>query len=359
MPGRVTSDFMLVGSLPSTSTEEAFRTCGPLFGDCCFALPDGETGNRALWICQEANWLFRPHPAIETLQMPKDTPPGFDDWVPGHQWDMQEFRVRPGVSSLQLDSWLRIDDAIESYQTFSALREEGVIPAGVRFQIGLPYPNSAIGMWFREDFAHDYPIVAAAYEDLAEKQLDRLFQAVPADDVAIQWDVCVEVLDIEGILQWMNKDKSWERYADPLPRLARIVPEQALLGYHFCYGTFPAWPMFETKDMGLVVRMANAAVAAAGRPVDFLHLAGSKTSRSDDDSFYAPLTDLDVGDARVFLGLAMNVDGAVGLKLRETTARRYLADFGVANYCGFGRQPGVDPLETMRAHRRLVDAFRS
>ena len=111
--------------------------------------------------------------------------------------------------------------------------------------------------------------------------------------------------------------------------------------------------------MGLVVRMANEAVASAGRTVDFLHLAGSKTSRSDDDSFYAPLTDLDVGDARVFLGLAMNVDGAVGLKLRETTARRYLEDFGVANYCGFGRQPGVDPLETMRAHRRLVDAFRS
>ena len=162
MPGRVTSDFMLVGSLPSESTEAAFRTCGPLFGDCCFALPDGETGNRALWICQEANWLFRPHPTIETLKMPKDTPPGFGDWVPGHQWDMQEFRVKPGVSSLQLDSWLRMDDAIESYQTFSALREEGVIPAGVRFQIGLPYPNSAIGMWFREDFAHDYPDDATA-----------------------------------------------------------------------------------------------------------------------------------------------------------------------------------------------------
>ena len=359
MTGRVSSDFMLVGSLPSATTEDALRTCGTLFGDCCFALPDGETGNRALWICQEANWLFRPHPDLEVLHTPKDTPPGFPDWVPGHQWDMQEFRVKPGVSSLKFENWLRMDEAIESYQTFCSLRDEGVIPAAVRFQIGLPYPNSAIGMWFRDDFPNDYPIVAKAYEELVERQLHRLFQAVPAEDIAIQWDVCVEVLDIEGILQWMNKDKSWERYADPIPRLAQFVPEQALLGYHLCYGTFPAWPMYETKDMSLVVRMANAAVAASGRTVDFLHLAGPKTSRSDDDSFFQPLADLNVGDARVFLGLAMNVDGEVGLKLREKTARRHLADFGVANYCGFGRQPGVDPAETIRAHRRLVDAFRS
>ena len=60
-------------------------------------------------------------------------------------------------------------------------------------------------MWFREDFPREYPVVAAAYEDLVERQLEKLFQSVPAEDIAIQWDVCVEVLDIEGIFQWMNK----------------------------------------------------------------------------------------------------------------------------------------------------------
>ena len=163
MTGRVTSDFMLVGSLHSETTEDAFRTCGPMFGDCCFALPDGETGNRALWICQESNWLFHPHADIETLQMPKDTPPGLPDWAPGHQWDMQEFRLKTGVSSLKLNDWLRMDEAIESYETFRVLREEGVIPTGVRFQIGLPYPNSAIGMWFREDFQHDSTMHLCAF----------------------------------------------------------------------------------------------------------------------------------------------------------------------------------------------------
>ena len=268
------------------------------------------------------------------------------------------FRVKPERHSVEFGRWPRIDDAIGSYQTFRALREEGVIPSGIRFQIGLPFPMSAAGCFFRDNFKHDYPIVEAAYEDLAERELTRLFEAVPAEEVAIQWDVCVEVLDIEGVWQFTTKDQAWDRYAAPIARMANIVPAEALLGYHFCYGTFPAWPIYEARDIGVVVRMANEAVAASGRPVDFLHLAGSTTTRSDDDSFYQPLEALNAGDARVFLGLAMNVDGEVGLKLREKTARRYLADFGVANYCGFGRQQGVEPIETMRAHRRLVDAFR-
>ena len=33
---------LLVGSLPASSTEEALRAGGELFGDLVFALPDGE-----------------------------------------------------------------------------------------------------------------------------------------------------------------------------------------------------------------------------------------------------------------------------------------------------------------------------
>ena len=359
MPGRVTSDFMLVGSLPSASAEDAFATCGPVFGDSCFALPDGETGDRAMWILHDANGLFGSHPDLELRKSPKETPPGFPNWVPGHLWDIQQFRVKQGVSALKLGSWARMDAAIESYASFRKYRDDGVIPAGVRFQIGLPGPCSAIAMFFRENFESDYPIMEAAYVDLVERELGKLFEVAPAEDIAIQFDCAAETIDIEGVMQWVTKDKAWNRFVDPIPRLSSAVPEEALLGFHLCYGTFPAWPMFETKDMSVAVRMANQAITSSSRTVDFFHIAGPTTTRSQDDSFFKPLQDLNVGDARVFLGLAMNVDGTVGLKIREQTARRYLADFGVANYCGFGRQPGVDPAETIRAHRRLVDAFRS
>ena len=138
-----------------------------------------------------------------------------------------------------------------------------------------------------------------------------------------------------------------------------LGPDEALLGYHFCYGTFPQWPMYEARDMALLVRMANEASAHSARNVDFIHMAGPRTTRSDDDSFFEPLRDLDVGDTRVFLGLAMPIDGEDGLRIRTQTARRHLADFGIANYCGFARQPGVSPESTMRDHRALVDVFRA
>ena len=48
------------------------------------------------------------------------------------------------------------------------------------------------------------------------------------------------------------------------------------------------------------------------------------------------------------------LDGVAGLRRRHATASRYLSDFGVAMYCGFGRQPGADGSETMREHARVV-----
>src|SRR3954449_2720126 len=50
MSGRVTSELLLVGSLPADSTEAAFRAGAEHFGDLVFALPDGETGPRAAWV---------------------------------------------------------------------------------------------------------------------------------------------------------------------------------------------------------------------------------------------------------------------------------------------------------------------
>ena len=151
---------------------------------------------------------------------------------------------------------------------------------------------------------------------------------------------------------------AWPRFAGPVTRLTRLIPEQVLVGYHLCYGTFPEWPMYEARDMGLLVRMANFAVANSGRTVDWLHLAGPRYLRSEDRSFFRPLVDLEPGDARVFLGIVLPIDGEAGLRRRLATASRYLEDFGVAMYCGFGRQPGTDGTQTMREHAQVVRAAR-
>jgi hypothetical protein len=266
------------------------------------------------------------------------------------------FKIRQGVTDLRWASWPRIDDAIESYGLFRRLREEGVIPPHQRFQVCLPFPASALN-GFKADFASDYPIASRGFEALVERELHRLTDQIPTDDLAIQWDVCYEVLDLEGVIAWTAGD-AWERFTGPVERLTRLIPEETLVGYHLCYGTFPEWPMYEARDMGLMVRMANHAVANSGRRVDWLHLAGPRYLRSEDERFFRPLADLDRGDARVFLGLVLPVDGVSGLERRHRTASRFLTDFGVAMYCGFGRQPGQDGMETMREHRVVVTAIR-
>jgi hypothetical protein len=117
--------------------------------------------------------------------------------------------------------------------------------------------------------------------------------------------------------------------------------------------------MYEARDMALLVRMANFAVANSGRPVDWVHLAGPRYLRSEDRSFFRPLADLEPGDARVFLGIVLPIDGEAGLRRRHATASRYLRDFGVAMYCGFGRQPGRDGTETMREHAHVAGLARA
>jgi hypothetical protein len=351
MARRVNSELLLVGSLPADSTESALRHAAEFFGDLVFALPDGETGPRAAWVGYEREQLVRPNRDVVVVQE-TESPTG----IPRHAYETPVFGIRPGATGLHWDTWPRIDDAIASYPVFTALREEGVIPAGLRFQVGLPFPSSALN-GFKADFAADYPVAERAFEDLVARELTRLTEAIPPGDLAIQWDMAYEIQDIEGVLAW-TAEGAWERFAGPVTRLTRLIPEDVMVGYHLCYGTFPEWPMYEARDMGLLVRMANFAVANSGRSVDWLHLAGPRYLRSEDRAFFRPLVDLDPGDARVFLGIVLPIDGAAGLRRRHDTASRYLSDFGVAMYCGFGRQPGADGTETMREHARVVRAVR-
>jgi hypothetical protein len=347
MSSRVTSDLLLVGSLPAESTEAAFRAGAELFGDLVFALPDGETGPRAAWVGYERERLTRPNPNVVVVEE-TESPTG----IPRHAYETPVFALREGVTELRFDTWPRIDDAIASYRIFGELRDGGVIPTGLRFQVGLPFPSSALNA-FKADHAHDYPIAERGFEDLVARELARLTAEIPPAELAIQWDMAYETQDIEGVLAWTSEG-AWERFAGPVTRLTRLIPEEALVGYHLCYGTFPEWPMYEARDYAVLVRMANFAVANSGRTVDWLHLAGPRYLRSEDRSFFRPLIDLEPGDARVFLGIVLPIDGVAGLRRRHATAGRYLRDFGVAMYCGFGRQPGHDGMETMREHRRVV-----
>jgi len=139
MAPRVNSELLLVGSLPADSADSALRAAAEFFGDLVFALPDGETGPRRAWVGYEREWLVRPNPAVVVVQE-TESPTG----IPRHAYETPVFGIAPGVTELHWDSWPRIDDAIAGYQVFSALRAQGVVPAHLRFQVGLPFPSSAL-----------------------------------------------------------------------------------------------------------------------------------------------------------------------------------------------------------------------
>jgi hypothetical protein len=126
------------------------------------------------------------------------------------------FRIRPGVRELRFDSWPRIDDAIASYAQFQALKDDGTVPEHLRFQVGLPFPSSALNA-FEVDFAADYPVGERALRRPRRARAGPADGRDPARGPRPQWDVCHEVLDLEGVIAWMG-DGAWERFASGVAR---------------------------------------------------------------------------------------------------------------------------------------------
>jgi hypothetical protein len=132
------------------------------------------------------------------------------------------------------------------------------------------------------------------------------------------------------------------------------LPDDTLLGYHWCYGTWGGWPMVELGDLALCVRMSNEAAKRSGHRLDYVHMPVIKHPT---DEFYAPLADLDIGDTKVYLGMVHHTDGIDDFRTRRDLARRYLPEFGIAGVCGYGR---VDPAELDRVlavHAACADAL--
>ncbi len=338
-------DVLLVGSVPLASVQEVFHTCGTLIGDRVPCLPDGEVGDRAYWILYVAYRTYHGHPDIRTVQKPAT------GWKPSGMGDCWAFELKRGVKKLKFATLGYAEAAIGSYAAFCKAREAGDIPQGVRFQVAFPFPQDATFFFFRDPA--DHAVVMAAYEDALARDLKKILKKIPAADLCIQWDVCTDLLEMTGrYYSWSRPETAWDRYLAPLRRLPRLVPEEAMTGFHFCYGTFPQKPALMPEDLTLSVRFANAAVAECGRRVDYVHLTVPKIRT--DDMYFRPLRDLAVGTTRVYLGV-INTDGVEGTRERVAAARKHLKDFGIAAECGFGREPPEKIPAILQLHRQIAD----
>jgi hypothetical protein len=319
----------LVGSVPLPDSETVFRTVAAGVGPYLKRLPDGETGIRKSWI-RFLQDVLAENPAIEVAN---DVPP-----FKFTQWDGKVVREIPRLrlkKSIEPDAKTfktgYAEMAIASYRVFERLQQEGTISADVKFQICIPSP---LAPTYNNMVPDSRPGLIPALTQHFIGEVEAIAKALPNDRIAIQWDVCQEVL------AWHDYyDKGpvpFERETiDVLTHIGNAVPRGIELGYHLCYGSPADEHMVLPKDSGVMVDMTNRIVAGVQRPIQFFHLPVMKTRT--DDAFFAPMKDLKLpAHTQLYLGLIHHNDTA-GDEARLAAARKVVKVDGIGTECGWAR----------------------
>ncbi len=319
----------LVGSVPLPDTESVFRALTTALGPHLRRLPDGETGERRRWIFFQSVML-KNHPAME--EDPTVPPFALRQWDGKLLREMALLRFRAGIDPEQVTFETGYAQAAQaSYDVFRRLHAEMVIPLGVRFQVCLPTPMASAFMYVSPAARDAY---IPAYERALRRALADIVATIPHAQLAIQWDVCQEVLVYEGFFPDRPADYK-RRIVAELARLGDAVPDGVEMGYHLCYGSPADEHLVMPKDTAIMVEMANAVRSEVKRRIDFLHLPVPQ-DRADAD-YVRPLAGLaGFDDTELYLGLIHHND-PIGDLTRINAARKVVGSFGVASECGWGR----------------------
>jgi hypothetical protein len=233
-----------------------------------------------------------------------------------------------------------------SYQDFVAARSLGQLPPECRFQVALPTPLAIINPFCGKAA----PLVEGPYEKAMLREVEAICRAIPHSDLAIQWDICIEMLLWDGRWEGARNpfgDNLANEILARIRRLAAAVPESVELGFHLCYGDYDARHFVEPLDAGKLVEVANRFREAVTRPITYFHMP-VPIDRSD-DAYFAPLAQLSLSpETELYLGL-VHADGVEATSRRIAAASRYCSDFGIATECGIARQ------RTPELVRRLLE----
>ncbi len=317
-------------------------------------VPDGETGDRG-------NWIF--FQMQKFLQSPLLVPARPLDAADGDYEQLPQLRLADGVDPAQM-KWPDLGYAeayLESYKTFSALRAEGMIPGGVRFQVEYPTPLASIGGYIVPE---QQQALLGSYEQAMFADLDRLLAAIPPSEVAVQWDVAVEF----GVLEESfapGGAQAFDAIIAGLVRCVDAVPAEVPAGLHLCYGDYGHQHFKQPESLALQVRVLNAVSAAAGRTVSFVSFTVPQYQR--EESYFAPLAGLAAGPgtelnfALVPYHPADQAPGTTGDQVRLIDAALAASPggsraWGICTECGMGRAGREEIPGLLDLHRQIVAA---
>ncbi|KAK2766913.1 hypothetical protein FQN54_006228 [Arachnomyces sp. PD_36] len=316
----------LVGSIPLSTSADAFTKTAKALPGRLARIPDGEPAERHYFVAFQRD-VFAAYPEAIGQDASFNT-------VPDVGSSSEAATAKPNSGSLQTNYDTH---ALESYRTFKQLRSEGSIDPGTKLQVCLPTPVNVLCLLAEGQKAR----FESAYEEALMNALGNIEKNIPHSDLTIQWDVAVEFAMMEGVdsplfAPFFSPVK--EGIITRVVRLVDAVAPSVEVGLHLCYGDVDHQHFTEPKDMALLVEVANSVKKHAKRPITYIHMPVPK-ARTDDE-FFAPLTNLDIGDAGLYLGV-VHYDDLEGTRKRIAAAAKRLdgRNFGVATECGMGRTP--------------------
>ena len=331
----------LVGSVPLADSESVFRDVAEGLGTHLRRIPDGETGVRTNW----TQWQF---PLLQAVPQLEEN----DEANPFVGSPRLQIRAGASIDDVALPELGYSRTAIESYAVFSQLRNEGVIGRHVKFQVCLPTPLAVVHLGV---IPRDQEAVEQVYEERLLVELDEILEAIPAEDLAIQWDTAVEFALLEGLLDSLITDPE----SGVLSRLIRLgdrVAEGVQMGYHLCYGDSEHRHFKQPADAGKLVAVANGVSQGVHRQVDWIHMPVPR-DRTDEE-YFAPLRYLRLRPGtELYLGLVHMTDGVEGTLARIGAAQDVVANFGVATECGFGRRDPSTIPALLEIHSGVADSL--
>src|SRR5690606_17220551 len=112
--------------------------------------------------------------------------------------------------------------ALNSYEAFKHAMEQRHIASGTRFQVSMPTPFGVIGQFIVPEHVQQ---VLPVFKKHYLKEVETILARIPYDDLAIQWDVAVELVNaLHGHREGLRERVSKAYLAEAIVRAVEFIP---------------------------------------------------------------------------------------------------------------------------------------
>lgn len=309
-------------------------------------IPDGETGDRG-------NWIF--FQLAKFLRTPGLCPAG-DQSAPSYQ-EIPKVRLADGTDPGSI-AWPDLGYAQayqESFEIFQQLRKDGAIGDQVRYQVQYPTPLASINGWVVPE---DHDALQPSYARALFADLERLLNALPHDQIAVQWDVAVEFAILEQQDFAGPETQSFTAIAAQLTECLDRVPVDVPVGLHLCYGDFQHQHFVQPQSLLRQVQVLNAVTNSAERPPSFCSFTVPQYQR--EPAYFEPLSALRVSEqTELYFALvpyhpSQQEPGTTDTQVRLIDQHLGERAWGISTECGMGRVPSDEVPALLDLHREIL-----